>query len=169
MIKSNKIIFIDIDGVMNCKNWYIHQVKRLKSQPIVDIMPSAIKQLNRIVDAVPEVKFVISSTWRQHVQDIGAWNVFFHLLKCKAKIIGITPKLSSYRGTEILCWLIEYKCHHQLDSFVIIDDDDDMELLMPRLCLCNNDFGLTKEVADKAIKMLNEPVNLNITLEKVNG
>jgi hypothetical protein len=101
--------------------------------------------------------------------------MIFELLHCKAHVIDVTPSLSTYRGTEILCWLFTYMSKRTknpnwydrgiVESFIILDDDNDMEMLAPRLCLCKNEDGLTKEVADQAIKMLHEPVNLNLMLE----
>jgi hypothetical protein len=44
----------------------------------------------------------------------------------------------------------------EVQSFVILDDDDDMGDLLPRLVHCKNYSGLTDERREEAIRMLND-------------
>jgi hypothetical protein len=161
-----KILFLDIDGVLNSQKWHEQRVMEgLKAQPTCDIDPSAIEQLNKIVYAHSNLKVVISSTWKHHVKGNHSWNMMFDLLGCKANVIDTTPNLQTYRGTEILSWLIQRsKNEEKIDSFVILDDDDDMEMLTDRLVLCSTNDGLTSEKANEVIQKLREPVNLTISL-----
>ena len=58
---------------------------------------------------------------------------------------------NSQRGDEIQHWLDH---NDPLESFVILDDDEDMKHLLPNLILSNFDDGLTEEQANKAIDFL---------------
>lgn len=163
-----KVCFVDIDGVLNSKQSF---EKTRKQYPNKEIRfdtphPDHIQWLNKITDAT-DAKLVISSTWRNDFSVMG-WNRYFDLLGVHADVIGKTPKLDSYRGTEIECWLMEHKSKiikyvdsswysykESIENFVILDDDSDMEYLLPYLVKTNNEVGLTEKDADKAIKMLN--------------
>ncbi|WP_102275093.1 HAD domain-containing protein [Cytobacillus massiliigabonensis] len=80
------------------------------------------------------------------------------------RIIGRTPELKSEnmksvkRGKEIEQFLSRFK--RTVESFVIIDDDNDMGELTHRLVRTSPfNYGLTKEKADEAINLL---LNLDI-------
>ena len=63
-----KIIFLDIDGVLNSEKWYIEIFDKnlypnLENYPLCEFDPLAIEQLNLLTDKT-NAKIVISSTWR---------------------------------------------------------------------------------------------------------
>jgi len=164
-----KIIFLDIDGVLNSRQSMEKTKQQYPNKEIRVDTPHLdhIRWLNKITDATG-AKLVISSTWRSDFSVVG-WNRYFDLLNVHADVISKTPKLDSYRGTEIQCWLLEHKSKivkysdsqwfyykEPIENFVILDDDSDMEDLLPHLIKINNEIGLTEEDADKAIKILNE-------------
>jgi hypothetical protein len=80
------------------------------------------------------------------------------------KMIGLTPDLTNKgpvlwnsvpRGREIAEWIRQYtEDGGSVESFVILDDDADMEELMPYLIKTPFEIGLTEADADKAIEML---------------
>ena len=55
------------------------------------------------------------------------------------------------RGREIQLWLQQ---HPEVDSFVILDDDADMDNLIDRLVQTEIETGLTEQDADRAIELL---------------
>lgn len=69
------------------------------------------------------------------------------------RVIGTTPTLDGdwVRGKEIEKWISD---NYAPKSFVIIDDDTDMEPYMDRLVKTECEFGLTDKDADKALDML---------------
>ena len=164
-----KIIFLDIDGVLNSEASMIRKGKFDFFNDNPD--PEHIKWLNLIIEKTG-AQCVISSTWRNGCSSLMMWR-FLYLLGFKGKIIGNTPRLSdSYRGTEIKAWLNEhedketkYKDYPEgsmcrihmgkVESFVILDDDSDMVDLMPHLVEIDGRKGLTEEDALKAIEILN--------------
>ncbi len=107
-----KVLFLDIDGVLNWAG------TEDKIDGYTGLCPERIARLNRILEAVPGLKIVISSTWR-HCFSSSAYKDFPGLvrllkkrgLKKDAKVIGATPKKFSYvpRGGEIRMWIDDYK------------------------------------------------------------
>jgi len=164
MKNNNKIIFLDIDGVMNSKitsekyfNKFIE--KRYKSTfdaPMylrVGIMNPKrihIKWLNYIIKKT-KAKIVISSAWREDFTIIG-WNHFFSALGIKGEVVGLTEHLYTERGLEIDKFLTDNKINY----YVILDDDYDYALphIKKHWVLCSNHSGLTKEKAEEAINIL---------------
>jgi hypothetical protein len=158
-----KVIFLDIDGVLNSvKSMTESGDRKWSDEPVIE----NIGWLNLIIEKT-NAKIVISSTWR-HGNCASLFDRYFHALGIIGEVIDVTPRLDSYRGTEIKCWLLEYEsrrikyqdsswCIYKdpIEKFVIIDDDSDMEDLIDKLVLVNNNIGLSKENADKAIGILN--------------
>lgn len=150
-ISQMKIIFLDIDGVLNSKK----SLENFKS--LWQLSPDNISQLNKIIEATG-AKIVISSSWR-HRREISSELESYLNDDCgiKGEIIGRTPVVgfSRRRGCEIATWLEEWQ-GESIEDFVILDDGSDMEPLIERLCQTSFDTGLTEQEADKAIKMLNK-------------
>lgn len=176
-----KIIFLDIDGVLNSQLWYTkrrnyNHTEISKHYPYYEFDPDAISQLNRIVKET-NAKIVISSTWRigrtiEELQDILN-NVGF-----EGDVIDITISFGGIkgytipRGCEIEHWLesknfqrINWSKEVQSDyieksgvsNYIILDDDSDM-LYEQRehFIQTTNNTGLDKKIADKAIDTLNK-------------
>lgn len=121
-----KVIFLDIDGVLNSDrsifslpmreikpNSYRYNYLLSKTDPI------AVAILNRLVKDT-NAKIVVSSANRKFfgekiadvLKDMGV----------EADIIGITTTTGGNRGTEIQAWLDL----HEVGSYVILDDSSDM-------------------------------------------
>ena len=143
-----KIIFLDVDGVLN--SLQDGSFVRLRTD-------SHLKLLKQIVD-VTGAKIVLSSSWR-----IGPTKARNNLLKrleeYGLQIMDSTPVLSgaSSRGDEIRQWLNESK--YEIESFVILDDEDDMEEFTAKnLVQTNTAVGLREKDASKCISMLNNSI-----------
>lgn len=142
---SIKVIFLDVDGVLNSVRSMIayHDEDTLYNGDDVGIQhrlrhridPVAVKLLNRVTDCNPEVKYVISSTHRKHIpdllgkgRDMKYMNKYFADFGLTGEVVGYTPcSNNGHRGTEIMQWL-----EHNLSEvggishYAIIDDDSDM-------------------------------------------
>lgn len=129
------IIFLDIDGVLNCQIFYEERQKLNKTEwnpyPLSEICHKRVEWLNDLIEKTG-AKVVISSTWRRSGIEYCR-NV---LEKCgfKGEIIDITPSIPrAVRGDEILEWinkntkLLGVSCS-DFETYVIIDDDSDMLL-----------------------------------------
>ena len=69
------------------------------------------------------------------------------------ELIGVTPSLPGRpRGEEIQAWLDG--AGTEVESFVILDDHDDMAHLADRLVRTDSAVGITGEDAGRALGML---------------
>jgi len=150
-----RVFFLDFDGVLNSVGSFIYN-NRLNLLGLTDISthesfdPIACSNLQYILEELPDVQVVVSSTWRKHktlhaLQEMLKTN---HVLP--GRMIGITPiSKDGYRGKEIEAYL---KDHTEVTEFVIIDDDSDMEPYMDRLIKTDGKDGLTFSDAEKVIE-----------------
>lgn len=152
-----KIIFLDIDGVFN----YVGCKYKLGHVYFVD--PEKIKLLKQLIDKTG-AKVILSSTWRYGWMDLNngcdsSNSRDFVKLRDEFKKYGVefmdyTPKYSAYRGDEIDLWLKNWK-GEKIESFVIFDDDNDMNPYMRNLVRTSFTKGLEQKHINKAMKILN--------------
>lgn len=114
-----RIIFLDIDGVLNSEMYYKNVERNIKDWTRFD--PKVVVFIKNLAEEF-SAKIVITSTWR-----FGA----VKQLKSELKKSGLikflhkdwkTPQLyPPHRGNEIQSWLTE---HTDIVEYVILDDDD---------------------------------------------
>lgn len=161
MIDPNtRMIFLDIDGVLNHSGYF---KTALAMQELDPIDPECIKNLNAIVEQTG-ANIVISSSWRM-MADI---ETITNLLKDKGfigRVIGGTPDIykthsfNAPRGCEIKKWIddnIDDKGLISYKKYIIIDDDSDMLLEQAEHFIHTTfDSGLTQSLAYRAtLKLL---------------
>jgi diphthamide synthase subunit DPH2 len=146
-----KVIFLDINGVMVTNHYKVLS----KKHGFTLFTPSCVEQLKDLL-AKTNAKIVVTSTWRIHSSISKLKEIFSEngLEKC---IVDKTPVIRfAMRGDEIKKYIEDHKgTEHQVDKFVIIDDDDDMGELSPFLVQTSRRTGLNEKAKNKAIKMLN--------------
>ena len=175
-----KVLFLDIDGVLNSENWFAYRIYCVKNNMVNILMnfvdtddrnikhkltmldDRAIANLNRIVEETG-CKVVISSSWRSSIE---SENIFTqNLLKLKGfkyEFYDVTPRLwfsdfSIRRGEEIKFWLDKESEKHEIESFVILDDDSDMlPEQMNNFIHVDGQVGLTDRDVLTAIEILNQ-------------
>jgi hypothetical protein len=156
-----KLIFLDIDGVLNSapflKAHAITDYKSVIQALLASLDPEAIERLNRIVD-VTGARIVVSSVWRAMMR-IGELQKAFERAGLKTCPFSQTPQLGTTRGREIQSWLDRRRVTVPVESFVILDDDADMEHLLPRLVQTSMDDGLQDRHVEKAVEILNRSRN----------
>lgn len=143
-----KIIFLDFDGVLNGGE-YLGTISDWLNFDAID--KDKIQLVNHIIKETG-AKVVISSSWR-----LG-WELDEIISNLeqrgfKGEIIGSTPSLASRRGHEIQAWIDSFG--KEIKSFVILDDDSDMEHLHKFLIQTNPDSGINDRDAEDAIYFLN--------------
>jgi len=150
--KFMKIIFLDIDGVLNCESAYRAGECQYQSWTWEDGRPDHYQSycvrsknlLNKLIDETG-AKIVISSTWR--MSGIEFMKKVWELEEMHGEIIGITPSMRTSgiripRGMEIDYYLEhdlnfdhinwdkqtqqEYIDKSGVENYIIIDDDSDM-------------------------------------------
>lgn len=146
-----KIVFMDIDGVLN-----FHNSARLAE--------SCMAVARHIADETG-AKFVLTSSWRDSVLFPEHWHDsdkrFIDTLMNHMGLpfIGVTPYIDEdLREVEIQEWLDSTS--EEIESFVIIDDlDFGFPENFPDNFVKTSGFsarGLTEENAEKAIRILND-------------
>ncbi len=157
-----KVIFLDIDGVLNIYCQDRDKFGCTFHDHLVDNLESIIEKTG--------AKIVISSSWRLDGKD--AMMEMWKSRNLPGEVIDITPNLSygaglntgTPRGKEIQEWLDN---HPDVTNYVIIDDDVDMlpEQLSNFVVTAGNTdhedcvdlgYGLTKKCAELAISILNK-------------
>lgn len=138
-----KILFLDIDGVLNCKT------TSQRHQGFIGIDPYMALLVDRICQATG-AQIVLSSNWR-------LWEESRKEVKRFADFIDVTPKLEGIRGDEIEAWLA---LHPEVETYAILDDDSDFHPHQP-LFKTSWETGLTEEISKQVIGFLlsNPPQN----------
>lgn len=143
-----KILFLDIDGVVNSAQFMKSEYKRLGKGSLLGIDPKLAQHVKRIV-AETKCDIVLSSTWR--LSERGREDVKRNI----GKFIDVTPRSSSgFRGEEIEQWI---KTHLRGQSFkyAILDDSSDFYDYQP-LFKTDWETGINIGIANRVIKHLNK-------------
>ena len=171
----DKYLFLDIDGVLNTMvyaracQWKYGTV-RDEDGAFFD--PEAVRNLKYILDCVP-AKLIISSSWRKNGME---WmKQLWKKRNLPGEIYSLTPiigkveyqniidETSSFsyisyakRGLEINEWLKKNTNSRTSPyEYAIIDDEDDFLFVQSEnLIIPDPETGLTKEVADRVIELL---------------
>ncbi len=160
-----KIIFLDIDGVLNNEVMCFNPEWKEKQ---FDIDKRCMDLLNNLIEKT-DAKVVISSVWR-YGNTIESLQKLLEEYGFKGEVIGLTPSYghtACVRGNEILGWLQDNQDRYEgLDynfkNYVILDDDGDMLLFQKDNFIHVDNFsGLTPNIIWKAEKILNRNYNKN--------
>lgn len=168
----NKIIFLDIDGVLNTE---CHQrMLQYEGKPWQDMHgaffdPQAVEQLQRIVGTT-QADIVIESSWKY--LGLEAMQRMWKDRRLPGRVIDIAPSAISdsmllsadldttdpsslhCKGIEIASWLADNEM--QDAPYVIIDDEYVvLESQQTHLVMTNPYDGITEELATQAIHILN--------------
>lgn len=172
-----KVIFLDIDGVLNSDRTLYESIS---------LEDDLILNLKALIDKTG-AKIILSSSWRLSSEAIATlmdkidkFDLVVSGMICngvdldwiKRFKFDVTKKyldtrfdydenrqikITHDRGAEIFKWLSEHK---EVESFVILDDEDfDIKNYFPnQLIKTNFKTGLTKQDVEKAINILNKNV-----------
>ena len=167
-----KIIFLDIDGVLNHEKFYKERFEKRYEEgaiahPYSEIDPESVKNLNTLIEETG-AKVVISSTWRHSGLDYCVDVLNFHGFK--GEVIDITPSSRCnmcVRGNEILEWIKKNEKligpYYNFTDYVILDDDSDMLYWQKNNFLLIDRFvGLTMGDVFRSKKILNGGKIINL-------
>jgi hypothetical protein len=156
-----KVIFLDIDGVLNSEEF-------LKNNPNQAINRNGVSILKNIVNKTGAV-IVMSSGWRLWFDDNmmpkDGYSQCLYDILCAfdIKLFGKTPDFSTeeirtrrtfshVKAKEIIAWLDEHKT---VEKYVVIDDLDLInEEINEHLVRTNGQVGITEEDAMGVIDMI---------------
>jgi len=167
------ILFLDIDGVLNSRDYVRRGGSLSCSRDGLD--PDAVAQLQRIVDET-NCSLILSSTWRliHKLADMRG-KLIAKGMRHPVPLRGKTPDLSEQqmkgviqigarRGEEVKHWI---QANGFKGSFVCVDDDSDFLEDQP-LVQTTFEYGLTPAHADRCISILLKPTS-GSRMEKSGG
>jgi predicted transcriptional regulator len=161
-----RIIFLDIDGVLNtgiyathffeiCKHFGLTKKEAkdwrhgMRDEFGSHFDPKPVQLLKWIIEETG-AKIVISSTWR--LSGLETMKLMWEMRDLPGEVIDITPYLNTNRGEEIEALLKE----NDVDSYVIIDDDTDMlPEQLNNFVNVDSEYGITYKDAQQIINILN--------------
>ena len=136
-----KVLFLDIDGVVNKQENY-DRSKNMGPYPIDSYCAFLVGRIQLQTGC----EVVLSSSWRLHPE--GVQNVS----KRVVRLLDKTPCLSGIRGDEVQAWLDKYP---EFDKYAILDDDMDFYVYQaPNFFKTTFQDGLTEEIAEAVINHL---------------
>ena len=145
-----KVIFLDFDGVMDTA--YYDHVLAKEGKPGNDeygciFDPNCIKNLKHIIDQTG-ADIVVSSSWKY----LMSYQDFLNMWKDRGLpgfVTDVTPEPPNRRnrGDEIDAWIDD------------LEANNFNEHQIPRLLIVNPFVGLDEDVAEKAIALLNRPID----------
>lgn len=164
-----KLIFLDIDGVLNSGRSFIARSWKLKAEPRVlndddgeeafwkwhtktTIDPISVELLNKVLRDF-DAKIVLSSTHRKHVRCEDRAEKLVRLQSYLTefgvegdRLIGWTPYLGTIRGVEISDWLNSFEHKDDVTHYIILDDSSDfLPFQMEFHVHCKGGHGITEE------------------------
>lgn len=119
-----KIVFLDIDGVLNIMSDSYRTFMKPYGQ---HIEPHLVERLNYLIEKT-DSHIVISSSWKSNMEDLEKQMVE-QGFKYWDRVLGRTPfsgefedcEFGGYRGNQIKKWLDETA--EKIDSYCIIEDE----------------------------------------------
>lgn len=171
-----RYLFLDIDGVLNTMRYSDYLIDNDEDEVDEDgalFDPEAVNNLAYIIEKVPDVKIIISSTWR-----LKGWEWMLRLWKKRklpGTIFSFTPVLevvcfvdkinrkdstSVYpygtRALEVNEWLRLYTGQNPLSyKYVILDDFNDFLVMQQEHVIITDPIvGITKETVVKVLEKL---------------
>ena len=142
-----RVIFLDIDGVLNSRP-FVEGRDTSDWNELID--PRAVARLNTLVHR-SSAKIVISSSWRCHMSIERVVDIL-RAHGMEGDVLGATPRRAPNRGTEIQAWLDH--AEELPAAFVILDDVPDMGHLSSWVVMTTWEDGLLDWHVEEALVRL---------------
>lgn len=124
-----KIVFLDIDGVLNShQSDLYHNSFSQEFTMEKRLCPIATSNLKELLTIHPDIKIVVSSTWRRSrsIEQLGEILSYYKIDKNVVLSKTNYDGPGEIRGLKIKKWLQDNQ-HLDISHFVILDDDGDMD------------------------------------------
>ncbi len=170
----SRVIFLDIDGVLNAEFWNESRQKEISDGQLID--RDKVKLLAQLIDRT-DAKIILHSGWRFWFDEerkplCREAERLVEMLAGEGLVIaGFTPdltteeirrtkKFSLIKADEILLWL---KTHEDVEGWAVLDD-----LELHNACVkdhqikTDSSVGLTLEDVNEAVEMLTKRAGINL-------
>lgn len=170
-----RILFLDMDGVLNSVQsshyfWRTKYNRKTFMNGFESLCPIACSNLDYLLESYPDMKVVISSTWRRF-HDLKEWDEKMKDIcpSIVGRVIGKTPGNDcGERGNEIYNWLEQN--NHFETPFVVLDDDSDMNKVSANFVHIDSYHGLQWfNVVQAKIIIGNKPITSAVAGGGENG
>lgn len=178
--KDINLLFLDIDGVLNFASNDLNNSYNGRFLHGEEIEPRLVKNLNKICKEVPNLKIVISSSWRENMKRT-IWALRYAGFNYVENIIGRTPSsvsitkrningilfdnkppytlLYQYRAEQIMKWILDNPgISKKINNFIIVDDESTdiigkygYSFLEKNFIKTNSEIGLSNAIAQDII------------------
>lgn len=111
-----KVIFLDVDGVLNSNDYIEYTSKNNVKGILEEIDPKKIDMLKQVLN-ITGAKIVVSSSWR-NIRKFEKLRELFFLYGIR--LDEKTPLIGNNRGLEIKQYLKE---HANIEQYIILDDE----------------------------------------------
>jgi len=122
------VMFLDFDGVLNSLGSFHYEDRRRRANPSISgpvdetLDPVCVSNVQYVLDHYPEMKVVITSTWRINFDLEWLKDKLASYGMDPSRVIDMTPNYwQERRGEEIKAWL---DLNPNVDRFIILDDND---------------------------------------------
>lgn len=128
-LETMKIIFLDIDGVLNSQTWLKNGGANIEGD-LKWFDPRCVELLNDLTSSTGS-SIVVSSTWRTG-KTVDQLKRLLSRMGVTGEVISKTGQSESgIRGVEIHEWMLMNQhllgcLRHEFQDYVILDDDSDM-------------------------------------------
>lgn len=161
-MNPTKVLFLDIDGVINSErtveasggyphSFLDHDMSRFD--------PIAVKLIQKLLRDTGSV-VVVSSTWRMHYscEEIAKG--------LDIPVLDRTPSFGRIRGDEVKKWLDLYTDKHNVTKYAIVDDNSDfLEEQKPFFVQTDAFNGLMFQDYDRLFKLLSDHEEEDLLLD----
>lgn len=149
-----RVVFLDFDGVLNATTGDVDDGGELWTASWLD--PTMVGRLAHVV-AETRAAVVVSSSWRQR-RSVAELDAILAQRGYAGGVLDVTPRLPRpaegehhVRANEITAWLAD---HPDVESFVILDDEEDLATLSRCHVRTDPATGLTETDVERAIAIL---------------
>lgn len=177
------IIFLDMDGVLNCSNvvkkWqkkcgtdetaFIQFKKKyclnMEGPYLYFIVPTLLKRFNDMYSKIPDCKIVWSSSWRTTIKESKRFieELFYRCGFPQNSFLSYTPDIRyAERKYEIMSWIKTFITSYKIEKCAIIDDlygadlGTDEYLGIPiKFFQTSFETGLTRKIVNNILTFFN--------------
>lgn len=145
-----RVVFTDFDGVLNnAKTSARYRHPKRPGGIMMGIDPANVAVFNQLLSALP-LKVVVTSSWRW-THTLEELRAILSGAGIRGEVLGKTgTDYPGNRGKEIQAWIDK---NGPVDSFVVLDDSEDMGMLTPRLVRTTPATGLQEKHVGAALKL----------------
>lgn len=166
-----KILFLDVDGVLNSQAWFDALPQSASGLVVLDklidrIDPEAVARVNQITDAT-DAQIILSTNWiyegnagladtKTTLRQAGLKAPFWGATGCTVRKMSLHSRAGEIGMT---LWRMQEEAHSPVTGFVILEDEHPLKGFELWTIHTTWEHGLLDEHVEKAIAILETPWN----------